>query len=161
VVVAGHLLFDPPAPEDEYSVPCQLFIVDHPGFLENLIQDAEESGRPWFRAHPELMIVAHGLDPADFDLDGFRGRAIPPITSETLRAWEDAHPGAPLAPRRQYGDEVPSEEVMAEFTPEDHEAIERIRAMGFSLGEVVQTYLAAEKRELMAAQWLCDQRNGP
>ena len=47
--------------------------------------------------------------------------------------------------------------VQIELTPEENEAVNRLMALGFPRGAALQAFLACDKDENLAANFLCDQ----
>lgn len=96
-----------------------------------------------------------GIDPTEYMNFPFHGQQQPPQPPVNLGGA--AAPGYPQQPPQfqQQPPQNPINQILAQFTPEEREAIQRLQQLGnFPIELVVQMYVAADKNENMAANLL-------
>jgi len=112
----------------------------NPALIQPLL---EELGRQ----NPQLVKLVQE-NQADF-MALLNGSAPPP-------AGGAAAPPPPAAPPQAGGGGAPGHPMQIRLTPEEGEAIQRLQALGFSEQEALQAFMACDKNENLAANFLFD-----
>jgi hypothetical protein len=131
----------PPLPET-----ARQYIRENPSVLEDLLRDMEAQGQGWMRQCPEFMVERLGLDPSQFDIDGFRNRRVPPSPEATAGFFLQFLYGLAAQPIDPL-----------QLTADDRMAIRRLRELGnFSEEVVIRIYWMSLRNETLAARTLLD-----
>lgn len=149
-----------------------------PRALENVIGILERFLDPSIRQHLDLFISSHGLNPSLLPVDDVRNRRAQPVDIDTFgatieRACNDlgidpgtllgsipsgngpARPPPPVQAPQQQEEQNTISQLMAQLTPEDREAVQRLAQISnCPIDYVIQVYLAADKNENTAANIL-------
>ncbi|XP_028404638.1 UV excision repair protein RAD23 homolog B-like [Dendronephthya gigantea] len=125
-------------------------VQQNPGLLPTLLQELGQS-------NPQLLqyITQHQeefINLLNQPVEGGGTAAQPASTGNTGSSQPPAGEGQP---GNQPGGETGTSYI--QVTPEERQAIERLKALGFPEGLVVQAYFACEKNETLAANFLLEQ----
>jgi UV excision repair protein RAD23 len=156
-------------------------LAEHPEALEDVVRYLERESFPDVRQRIDEHLQAWGFNPGDFDIEGVRNRTAQPsgllegvldqeeagpidvevdraIRPEGARPFGAAFDGRPFdaaAEERPFAGRDNRPDMLARFTPEQREAIQRLVELGnFPLFQVVQAFDVCDRNENLAANLL-------
>lgn len=120
----------------------------HPDRLPQMLQELG-------RANPQLLQLISS------NQEGFIQMLNAPMEDEDMEGGDEPAAPADGTPTVPFGGQESSGvggQNYIQITPQEKEAIERLKALGFAEGLVIQAYFACEKNENLAANFLLSQQ---